>query len=64
MDSDSETNIDFPRTNSQESGQRRNPAEDLSEHGRCGEEPVVFGPDGNGESPEMDDLPQIGRGAD
>lgn len=63
-------NLDFPRATPLEERSPPNPAEDLSEHGTqsastdAQREPVVYGPDGSGETAEMDDNGQVGRGAD
>ncbi|HVX84347.1 MAG TPA: hypothetical protein VH253_05980 [Phycisphaerae bacterium] len=66
-------NLDFPRTAPLAARHPPNPPEDLSEHGAqtaatddrgAQREPVVYGPDGNGESAELDDDGQVGRGAD
>ena len=60
-----ERNPDFDAlTKRGEERRRPNPKEDLSVHGRRDEEEQMFGPDGNGESPEMDDEHSLGRGAD
>jgi hypothetical protein len=63
MPNDYTPNIDFPRTMPADARPHPNPPEDISEHGRQGE-PIVYGPDGSGETPETDDESQPARGAD